>query len=182
MRQANYNAVDRCGFSCPSLGCDKMLNRRMFAACAPMSALCLLGTSNGARAEAGASTLREAARSRGFEIGAFATTGQMRRQVERCLARISPWRPTSRTIWNGRPIRDSTATPILQASPCGLIFALKLVFDPGRETSIRTKIILRPLIYARTELPRTNLNSKRRWSNELSRSVGSSRAETRSSR
>ena len=57
-----------------------MLNRRMFAACAPMSALCLLGISNDARAEAGASTLREAARSRGFEIGAFATTGQMRRK------------------------------------------------------------------------------------------------------
>jgi endo-1,4-beta-xylanase len=57
-----------------------MLNRRMFAACAPMSALSLLAISNGARAEAGANTLKEAARSRGFEIGAFATTGQMRRQ------------------------------------------------------------------------------------------------------
>jgi hypothetical protein len=57
-----------------------MLNRRTFAACAPMSALCLLGTSNGALAEGRASTLREAARSRGFEIGAFATTGQIRRR------------------------------------------------------------------------------------------------------
>jgi GH35 family endo-1,4-beta-xylanase len=57
-----------------------MLNRREFAVRAPISALCLLGMSNGGRAEAQAGALREAARSRGFEIGAFATTGQMRRK------------------------------------------------------------------------------------------------------
>jgi GH35 family endo-1,4-beta-xylanase len=57
-----------------------MLNRREFSARAPISALCLLGMSNGGRSEVQASTLREAARSRGFEIGAFATTGQMHRK------------------------------------------------------------------------------------------------------
>ena len=61
-------------------GVTKMLNRREFAARAPISALCLLGMSNGGRTEVQASTLREAARSRGFEVGAFATTGQMHRK------------------------------------------------------------------------------------------------------
>jgi hypothetical protein len=149
-----------------------MLGRRRLLAQIPTSALCLLGMVDDCAPQTGAVTLREVARSRGFEVGAFATSWQMSRASfrEMLSANFTLAANLSDNMeWASNPgLNDD---PPFNSLTEFLNLCVAANVRPRARNIYSHENNPPLLICVRTERQRTNPNSKKRLSSAWSRSV-----------